>query len=68
MTTYPAKIYLFKVKNRNTRKRRETFSKLTIKTLERLHLDCSIIDDRSGIFIVNFEHISHFFWCLYCEL
>ena len=32
---FPANIYLFKVKNRNTRKRYEICSKLTIKTLER---------------------------------
>ena len=31
----PASIYLFKVNNRNTRKRCEICSKLTIKTLER---------------------------------
>ena len=30
-------IYLLKVKNRNTRPRCETFSKLTLKTLERRH-------------------------------
>ena len=33
----PASIYLFKVKNRNSRKRCEICSKLTIKTLERRH-------------------------------
>ena len=48
---YPAKIYLFKVNNRNSRKMCKICSKLTIKTPER----------RSGVFIVNFEHISHFF-------
>ena len=31
----PANIYLFKVNNRNTRKRYEICSKLTIKTPER---------------------------------
>ena len=45
--------YMFKVNNRNTRKRREICSKLTIKIPERRHWR------RSGIFIVNFEHISH---------
>ena len=45
--------YLPKVNNRNTRKRCEACSKLTIKTLERHHWR------RSGVFIVNFEHISH---------
>ena len=33
--TNPANIYLFKVNNRNTRKRCEIWSKLTIKTPER---------------------------------
>ena len=35
ITLYPANIYLFKVNNRNTRKRYEMSSKLTIKTPER---------------------------------
>ena len=49
----PTNIYLFKVNNINTRKRCEICSKLTIKTeLRELH--------RSGIIIVNFEHISTF--------
>ena len=52
---YPAKIYLFKVKNRNTRKKCEIFSKLTIKTTERRERR------GSGVFIVNFENISHLF-------
>ena len=52
---YPANIYLFKVKNRNTRKRCEVRSKLTIKTPDRLH------SRRPGVFIVNFEHILHLF-------
>ena len=47
-TQYPANIHLFKVNNRNTRKRCEICSKLTIKTPER----------RSGVFIVNFEEVS----------
>ena len=45
--------YLFKVNNRNTRTRCEICSKLTINTPERRHWR------RSGVFIVNFEHISH---------
>ena len=45
----PAGIYLLKVNKRNTKTRCEICSKLTIKTPER----------RSGVFIVNFEHISH---------
>ena len=44
---------MFKVNNRNSRTRCEICSKLTIKTPERRQW-C-----RSGIFIVNFEHISH---------
>ena len=47
--------YMFKVNYRNTRTRCEIWSKLTIKTPERHHWR------RSGIFIVNFEHISHLF-------
>ena len=34
-TDYPANIYLFKVNNRNNRKRCNICSKLTIKTAER---------------------------------
>ena len=45
--------YIFKVNNRNTRTRCEICSKLTIKTPERCQWP------RSGVFIVNFEHISH---------
>ena len=50
---YPAGNYIFRVNNRNTRTRCETCSKLTIKTPERRKWR------RSGVFIVNFEHISH---------
>ena len=49
----PAGIYLLKVNNRNTRTRCEMCSKLTIKTLERRYWR------RSGVFIGNFERISH---------
>ena len=48
----PVGIYLLKVNNKNFR-RSKTCSKLIIKTPER-HQWC-----RSGIFIVNFEHIPH---------
>ena len=51
--TGPAGNYMFKVNNRNTRAKYEICSKLTIKTPERRHWR------RSGVFIVNFEHISH---------
>ena len=44
----PANIRLFKVNGRNTRKRCEICSKLTIKTVERC----------SGVFIVDFENIA----------
>ena len=49
----PAGNYMFKVNNGNTRTRCEICSKLTIKTPERRQWR------RSGVFIVNFEHISH---------
>ena len=51
----PAVIYLLKVNNKNTRTKCEICSKLTIKTPERRHWR------RFGVFIVNFEHISHLF-------
>ena len=47
---------MLKVSNRNTRTRCEICSKITIKTPERRHWR------RSGVFNVNFEHISHVFW------
>ena len=50
---YPPGIYLLKVNNRNTRTRCEICSKFTIKTPKRRHWR------RSGVFIVNFEHISY---------
>ena len=52
ITTNPANIYLFKIINRNTKKWREMYLKLTIKTLECRHWH------NSGVFTVNFEHIS----------
>ena len=50
---YLANVYLFKITNRNNRKRYEICSKFTIKTPERRQW-C-----RSGVFIVNFKHISY---------
>ena len=50
---YPAGNYMFKVNNRNTRAKFEICSKLTIKIPERRYWR------RFGIFIVNFEYISH---------
>ena len=49
----PAGNYMFKVNSRNIRTRCETCLKSTIKIPERRQWH------RSGIFIVNFEHISH---------
>ena len=49
----PAGIHQLKVSYRNTRTRCEIYSKLTIKIPERRQWR------RSGIFIVNFEHILH---------
>ena len=46
-------IYLLKVNIRNTRTKCEICSKLIINTPERRHWRCF------GVFIVNFEHISH---------
>ena len=54
LLSHPAGIYLLKVNNRNTSARCEICAKLTIKIPERCH------SRGSGIFIVNFEHISHF--------
>ena len=48
-----ADIYLLKCNNRNTKTRCEICSELTIKTPERHQWPCS------GVFIVNFEDISH---------
>ena len=53
ISTFPVGNYMFKVNNRNTRTRCEKCSKLTVKTSELRYWR------RSGVFIVNFEHISH---------
>ena len=50
---FPANNYLFKVNNRNTRKRCEICSKLTIKTRKTWTSFC--------FFTVNFEHVSNLF-------
>ena len=50
-TNNPAGNYMFKVSHRNTRTRCEICPKLTIETPERRHWR------RSGVLIVNFEHI-----------
>ena len=49
----PVSIHLLKVNNGNTSARCEICSKLTIKTSERRQWR------RSGVFIINFGHISH---------
>ena len=51
-TFNPVGIYLLKFNDRNARTRCEICSKLTIKAPERQWR-------RSGVFVVNFEHISH---------
>ena len=55
----PANIYMFKVNHRNTRKRCEKCSMLTIKTTEESHW-C-----RSDVIIVIFKHILTFFKYFY---
>ena len=56
---YPANIYLFKDNNRNTRKRCETCSTLTIKTPQDIIDMCSKLAKQSQciVFIVNFGHL-----------
>ena len=54
-TSHPYNIYLFIVNNRNTRKWCDICSKLMIKSPERRQWRLS------GVFIVNFKHISHLF-------
>ena len=56
---FPANICLFKVNNRNTRKRCEICSKLTIKTL----LKSVSLTRLSNVFIDEFEQVNHF-WVL----
>ena len=55
---HQANLCLLIVNNRSTRKRCKICSKLAIKTPKRRHWR------RSGIFIVNSEHISHLFLVL----
>ena len=52
---YTANIYLLKVNNKNSKKWCKICSKLTIKAPKRRQ------SRRSGVFIVNFEHISQLF-------
>ena len=55
MSDSPANIYLLQVNYKNTRKRYEICSKLTIKTQEQRQWRLS------GVFTVNFGHISNLF-------
>ena len=52
-TIVPTGNYMFNINNKNTRKRCEKSSKLTITTPQRRHWRCS------GDFIVSFEHTLH---------
>ena len=52
-SVFPANIYLFKVNNKNTRKKLWNMFKVNNKN----NRAASWL--RSGVFIVNFEHISH---------
>ena len=54
-TNTPPSTYMSKVNNRNSKTRCKTCSKSIMKILERGHWR------RSGVFTVNFEHISHVF-------
>ena len=53
---FPDIVYLFKVNDRNTRKRCESYSKLTIKSPPKRRQERHF-----GVFIVHFEHILHLF-------
>ena len=54
-TNHSANIYLFKVNDRNITKRCKIYLKLTVKTPEQRRWSLS------GVFIVDFEHVSHLF-------
>ena len=59
LMSFQGGIYLFKVNNGNTRTLCEICSKLTVKTRDWCQWR------RSDVFINNFEHISHIFWCFH---
>ena len=66
---YPAKIYLFKVKNRNIRKSCEICSKLITKTSERPYrhmFTCFALF--SSVFIDCFQQVNVCWLCLYLFL
>ena len=54
-SNYSVNIFVFKLNNKNTRKRCETCSKVTIQTPVPPQCRCS------RVFIVNFEHTSQLF-------
>ena len=58
----PARIYLFKVSNGNTRTVCEICSNLTIRTAERLRWR------RCSVFVGNFDIFHILFWCFHCWL
>ena len=58
---FSADIYLLKVNNKNTRKRCEICSNLTIKTPERRQCDVALV---SLLLTLNIFHI--LFYCFYC--
>ena len=68
----PANIYLFKVNNRNTRKRYETYSKLTVKIPERcqwhrfgvLLLTLNRFVTFSSVSVVDFEQVNGSWECV----
>ena len=59
---FPDNIYLFKVNNRNSTKRCDICSKLTIKKPER-HQLCF-----SWVLLLNLSKFHTFFYCFYCWL
>ena len=67
-TKLPANIYLFRVNNRNTRKKREICSKLAITTSEQHH--CRhfgvLLLSLSSVSIVEFEQVNGS-WAIFIE-
>ena len=53
---------LLKVSNKNTKKKSEIFSRLTLKTRDRRHWR------RSGILLLALKRFHTLFWCFYCWL
>ena len=64
LITYPARNYMFKVNNGNSKMKCEICSKLTTNTSERSqwrHSGVFIVNFEHGVFAVNFEHNSQLF-------